>query len=303
MGGLLSRTHPSSLFGSAFWAVLILASVVLTPLASAQTRVVTIAPESPADVRFNDLLEILKGALDRTVPDYGSYSLEQAPVQMSAARAIEQLERHGLVNVVWSSTSVEREKKFLTIRIPLRKGLLGYRVCLINAKDQARIDQVRTLDDLRKLTVGQGTGWADVAIYNAEGIPVTTAAYAGLFDMVSAGRFDLFPRGLSEVFREFALLSPRLPGLAIDRHLLLYYPWPYYFFFNRDDARLAARIEAGLKMMRADGSFDAIFHKYNDDWIAAADIKNRVVIRLNNPLLPPDTPLDDASLWFDPLKD
>jgi hypothetical protein len=55
--------------------------------------------------------------------------------------------------------------------------------------------------------------------------------------------------------------------------------------------------------MRADGSFDAIFHKYNDEWIAAADLRHRVVIRLNNPLLPPQTPLDDPSLWFDPLKD
>jgi len=282
---------------------LLLAGALPMSLASAETRVVTIAPESPSDVRFNDLLEILKGALDRTVPDYGPYSLEQAPVQMSAARAVEQLERHGMVNVVWSSTSIERERRFLTIRIPLRKGLLGYRICLINAQDQERIDQVQTLADLRHLTIGQGTGWADVAIYNAEGIPVTTAAYGGLFDMVSARRFDLFPRGVSEIFREFALHAPRLPGLAIDRHLLLYYPWPYYFFFNRDDAALEARIETGLKRMRADGSFDAIFHKYNDQWIAAADLRHRVIIRLNNPLLPPETPLDDPSLWFDPLKD
>lgn len=295
--------HPYSLLRSVGRAALFLAATLLTSPASAETRVVTIAPESASDVRFNDLLEILRGALDRTVPGYGPYTLEQAPVQMSAARAIEQLESHGLINVVWSSTSTERERKFLTIRIPLRKGLLGYRVCLINANDQERINQVQTLADLRKLTIGQGTGWADLAIYASERIPVMTAAYGGLFDMVSAGRFDLFPRGLSEVFREFALQSPRLPGLAIDRHLLLYYPWPYYFFFNRDDAQLKARIEAGLKMMRADGSFDAIFHKYNDPWIAAADIKHRVIFRLNNPLLPPDTPLDDASLWYDPLKD
>ena len=271
--------------------------------ASAGTRVVTVAPESPSDVRFNDLRELLQGALDRTVPDYGPYSLEQAPVQMSALRAVEQLERHGLVNVVWSSTSIDRERRFLPIRIPLRKGLLGYRICLISTQDQERIGQIRTLADLRHLTVGQGTGWADVAIYNAAGIPVTTAPYPGLFAMVSARRFDLFPRGLSESFQEFALQKQRLPGLAIDRHLLLYYPWPYYFFFNRDDTALAARIETGLKRMRADGSFDAIFHKYNDKWIAAADLKHRVIIRLNNPLLPPETPLDDPSLWFDPLKD
>jgi hypothetical protein len=281
----------------------LLAALLVTSSAAAETRVVTIAPETPSDRRFEDLLEILKGALDRTVPEYGAYVLEQAPIQMSAARAIEQLERHGLINVAWSSTSVEREKKFLTIRIPLRKGLLGYRVCLISAQNQDRIDQVQTLADLRDLTVGQGTGWADIAIYNAEHIPVMTASYGGLFDMVSAKRFDLFPRGLSEVFREFATNGPRLPGLAIDRHLLLYYPWPYYFFFNRDDVRLKMRIEAGLKMMRADGSFDAIFHKYNDEWIAAADIKHRLIIRLNNPLLPPETPLDDPSLWYDPLKD
>jgi hypothetical protein len=32
-------------------------------------------------------------------------------------------------------------------------------------------------------------------------------------------------------------------------------------------------------------------------------LKHRRIIRLENPLLPKDTPLDDPSLWFDPLKD
>ncbi|GEM_PF-5787064 len=52
--------------------------------------------------------------------------------------------------------------------------------------------------------------------------------------------------------------------------------------------------------MMKDGSFDAIFMKYNRRSTIKANLKNRRIIRLVNPDLPKDTPLNDPSLWFDP---
>ena len=270
----------------------------------AQTRVIYPAPESANDTRTADLVEILNTALEKTRDPYGPYTAEPSAFVINESRQQKSIEEgNGIINVFWSSTSVEKERHLLPIRIPLRKGLLGYRIALISKNKQSLIDNVKSLDDLKKLTVGQGFGWGDVAIYKANGIPVATALYDKIFKMTAAGRFDLFPRGIAEVFSEYEANAPSNRNLAIENGLLIYYPWPYYFFFNKNDKALAERIETGLKIMIKDGSFDAIFYKHNKAAIERANLKNRRIIRLENPLLPKATPLNEKSLWFDPTSD
>ncbi len=282
-------------------AMSVLCILLIPTMAAGQTRVVYPAFESGADARYNDVVEILKTALDKTVTEYGPYTLQPSKSGMNEARYLaELLHPRGLVNVGWSGTSVRKEKEYRAVRVPLRKGLLGYRVALIAANRQADVDRIRNLDDLRKVTVGQGIGWGDVAIYEANGIKVHTAGYESLFKLAAADRIDLFPRGINEVFHEHAARHRALPNLAIEKNLLIYYPWPYYFFFNKSDKALAQRVEKGLRNMVKDGSFDAIFMKYNRASIVKANLKNRRIIRIKNPTLPKDTPLPDASLWFDP---
>ena len=121
--------------------------------------------------------------------------------------------------------------------------------------------------------------------------------------MVSLGRFDLFPRGIGEIYTEYAHFAPADPKLAIEKGLLIYYPWPYYFFFNKKDEALRKRVETGIRRMMKDGSFDANFKKYNGKAIEAANLKGRRVIRIANDLLPKETPLNDPALWFDPARD
>lgn len=271
--------------------------------AAATTTVIYPASEMADDVRFDDVVEILHMALEKTVPEYGPYVLKSSGIRMNEARYLAQLRAGDMVNVMWSSTSVQKEKDFLTIRIPLRKGILGYRIALIAKDNQAKIDAVKTAKDLRRLMVGQGVGWGDVDLYRDNGIGVTQADYDSLFRMTAAGRFDLFPRGINEIFPEYARYAAGNPTLRIEKNLLLYYPWPYYFFFNQRDAAVRDRIEAGLRKMLADGSYDAIFWKYNGKAIEAADLKGRRVIRLKNNLLPKETPLDNPALWFDPERD
>jgi len=234
-----------------------------------ETRVVYPGPESADDTRYNDLIEILKTALEKTTAEYGAYTLEPS-IKMTEARLMSELELGSTVNVAWSSTSVEKESKFLPIRIPLRKGLLGYRVAIIDQAKQEMLDQVKTLDDFKKLTIGQGIGWGDVKIYEDAGFNVTTASYPNLFKMVASGCFDLFPRGIVEAPLELEHHTSDNPNLTIEKNLVIYYPWPYYFFFNKRDEVLAMRIEKGVLEMIKDGSFDELFRRYNIDYIKQA---------------------------------
>lgn len=283
------------------FAISVLFVIVSATMAAGRTSVVYPAFESSTDSRYNDLVEILKTALEKTVAEYGPYTLQPSTSRMNEARALAELRKPaGMVTIVWSGTSVQKEKEYRAVRIPLRKGILGYRVALIAGNRQAELDKIRNVSDLRKVRIGQGIGWGDVAIYEANGIRVHTAGYESLFKMVAANRFDLFPRGINEVFPEYAARHANIANLAIEKNLLIYYPWPYYFFCNKFDSVLAKRIETGLRKMMKDGSFDALFMKYNRASILKANLKNRRVVRIKNPTLPVDTPLDDASLWFDP---
>jgi hypothetical protein len=272
------------------------------PAFATALRVIYPAYQTATDTRFNDLVEILDTALKLTEPESGPYELGPSRDIMNESRYLHELKKGGSVNVVWSSTSVEKETEYLPLRIPLRKGILGYRIALIAKGKQNLIDRVKTVEDLKQLQIGQGIGWGDVRLYESNGLAVQTSQYDSLFKMVVAGRFDLFPRGITEVFSEYDLHSGSLPDLAIEQNLLIYYPWPYYFFFNTRDTQLKQRLQAGIHKMMKDGSFDAIFKRYNGSAIERADVKRRRVIRLNNPLLPKATPLNDPTLWFDPVK-
>jgi len=285
-------------------ACLLCLVLTLCPLAAWASTLQVTYPHSGAanDVRFRDLLEVLRTALEKTAPEYGPFELRPFRESMNEARYLYELKSGHSINIAWSSTSVEKEQEFLPIRIPLRKGLLGYRVALIAANAQEKIDRVQTLDDLRRLTVGQGIGWGDVLVYQANGIRVVTANYDNLFKMTGLSRFDLFPRGVSEILSEYELFHKDVPNLAIEKSLLLYYPWPYYFFFNKNDLALKTRVEAGLRLMLRDGSFDQLFKRYNSKAIEVIKLKQRRIIYLQNPLLPKETPLSDASLWFDPAR-
>ena len=105
--------------------------------ASPPLRVVYPATESPDDTRFDDLKEILRVALDETAAE-GPYTLGASSRYLNEARYLAEIrDGGGEANVVWSSTSEQKERELLPIRFELRKGLLGYRVALIDRRRQA----------------------------------------------------------------------------------------------------------------------------------------------------------------------
>ena len=229
------------------------------------------------------------------------YKLVVTKEPFSQVKIMEEV-TNGRLEMFWNSSNAEKEAMFTPIRIPLYKGLLGNRIFIIHKDNQYKFDNIKTLEDLKKITIGQGKTWADTKILESNGLNVVKAnKYQSLFLMVDGGRFDAFSRGVHEPFGELAS-HPELKDLTVEKHLMLVYRMPFYLFVSKENKALAKDVENGLNLAIADGSFDQVF--FNDpavqDVMAKADMKNRHAIYLDNPTLSKETPLDRKELWFDP---
>lgn len=244
--------------------------------------------------RSRYVLEQLQLALDKA----GSpLRLQPSSYGMEQGRALADLERGRNLDVVWSMTSSEREARLLPVRIPLDKGLLGWRIALLPSNRATLLKDVRSLDDLRQFTAGQGHDWPDHLILSSNGLPVkVSSSYASLFQMLKAQRFDYLPRSVMEIWDE--LDHPRSEQLVADEYLLLRYPTALYFFFSPQRPELAQTVREGMETALADGSFDQLFHQHFGASLQRARLAQRHVIHLHNPLLPAATPLYRPELWF-----
>jgi len=117
--------------------------------------------------------------------------------------------------------------------------------------------------------------------------------------MLSVKRFDYFPRGINEAWNEISEKKEKYPNLAVDPYIALYYPYPVYFFVNKNNLKLADRVERGLTIALEDGTFKALFLKYHSKIIQQADLNNRKIFILKNPTLAEGTPEPDTSWWLD----
>ncbi len=265
--------------------------------------------ESSSDTQYLYDYELLRHALDATVATHGPYELRQSGVAMNQARAGDEIAAgSGLVNVFARSTTQEHEQRFLPIRIPIDKGLISYRVFLIRGDMQPRFAAVSSLDELRTYSVGSFQTWADTRILREGGFKVVTGdSYEGLFRMLVARRFDFFSRSADEAYREYDERRELLPDMRVEDKLLLHFPTTRFFFVQRSEEgqRIASRVEAGLNRMIKDGSFDAYFLKYKGPLIERAHLRKRMLMRIDNPFLSPETQATRKSrpeMWFDPLK-
>lgn len=278
---------------------------LLSASAQAQMRYVYPPPESTHDHRLDYYWQLLDSALRATEPAWGPYTLGPSREEMNSDRAQLLLSKSDTVSVITRTTSTEREAQLHPLRIPLDKGLTGYRLFLIQQALQERLRPVRTLADLKAFRIGQKSQWVDVTILEGAGLTVVGALdYESLFRMLPAARFDLLSRGVNEIRSEWDTHRTDNPTLAIEKHLLLYYPLPRYYFFapTAEGKRLARRVEDGLALLRANREFDRLYGIYKQGVLAGLDLKGRRVIRIPNPTLPPQTPLKRADYW-DTLQD
>lgn len=245
--------------------------------------------------QWHYLVDVMKLAIQASG---ARYELVESRRPMVQGRVMRELaEGRGDPDLAWTMTSLEREAELLPIRVPVDRGLIGYRLAFVRAADAQRWRGVRTLRDLSRDVAGQGRDWPDTEILRANGLRVETASrYEALFDMLRLGRIDYLPRSVIEIDDEAATLMAH--DLVIEPHLLLRYPAASYLFVRPNRPQLAADLQRGLEAAVADGSFQRLFQQHYGALIARHHLAQRRTLQLVNPLLPPATPLDRPAYWL-----
>lgn len=248
----------------------------------------------PSPVQTDYMQGLLKLALKYSETRYTFSTTDET---YSRPRVMESV-KNGSVTLMWGGTSEQMESDYIPIRIDAYRGLMSHRIMIIRAGDQARFDAVKTMDDLRKITFGQGRSWQDASIMEKAGFKVVKSTKKpGLFHMLDGARFDAFPRGANEAWSELAAV-PTL-NLAVEKQLVLVYPLPTYFFVHKGEPGVAKDIENGLEAAIKDGTFDNYFYNSKEvkDVLNRADLPNRRAFYIQNPFLPKATPLERKELW------
>lgn len=287
--------HPLLLTG-----LLLLLSANWVTAAEPACQITINAPYSELDSRYEYPKALLEQVMVATATTDGRCQIVTSPVVMMRDRALHELADGNLIQVMAEAAQPSWEEQLIPVRIPLRKGLQGYRLLLIRRDDQPRIAAL-SRDQLKLLATGSGHDWATTPLMvNAGFNVVTNRDYGSLFRMLDRGRIDTFPRGVNEIFHEQQAFGKVYPTLTVDSHWLIYIPLPTYFFVTPHQPQLAERIERGLRLLLTDGRFDQLFMRYFGDDIRRANLSQRQLIRLENPNLSPLTPLNDHSLWLIP---
>lgn len=259
------------------------------------TSVLSQAPEpmlvryaSPPGHAFLHLykVELIQRALEVTREEFGDYQLHEFNGDNpNDQRRVLLINDGSLVNLLWApSGSIVTKAEVIEIPGDVLQGLLGYRICLKNSNAHLSFDDISSLDDLRKIRIGQGEEWPDVNIYEANQIkPVLAPTLRSLFEMLGYKRFDCVPFGANEAAYVLQQRKNQYPFLELDDQLLLYYEFSIHFYVSKRFPRVAERLTLGLKKLQDTGEFDAMFKRYHAADLKLLDLKKRRVICLESP--------------------
>ncbi|QYJ87979.1 hypothetical protein K0I73_06605 [Shewanella mesophila] len=250
------------------------------------------------DAKQSYFIDLLRLAMEKSEQQYGDFELQAVAIDMTQRRAIKFVQEFEL-DVVWTMTTMERELQLKPIYFPLLKGLLGYRIAVIRSEDADKFNDIRSLEELQRIPVGQGLDWPDSDILQKQGFTLVRGADHNLLTMLNKKRFDYYLRGLHEPWSE--LIDQ--PGLMIEPNFVIIYPAPIYFFVRQDNELLAERLEYGLRAALADGSFDSLFysHAITHGVLERVNLPTRQEFRIDNPFLSDSSKnlLSERQLWFE----
>ncbi|MDA8622019.1 hypothetical protein N9L48_05155 [Psychrosphaera sp.] len=270
----------------AFFVLLISTSLFSysNELYSPNGDVVRVVSSLPLEFNSGDYYsELLHLALSKTQKEYGPYKIQYVNSNLVQERALHELNSGNSFDVYWSVSTKVRETFARPIRVPLLRGLIGYRVSLILKDRLSEFKSVNSDIKFKEFAAGQGHDWPDFDILKANKFSIFPASlYESLIDLLALKRIDHFPRGLNELIREVELLNDN--RFTIEPNFILQYPSYEFFFVALNNTRLANRIEKGLLLAQEDGSFDEVFERFVrfEKIYDTLKLGERQVIEINN---------------------
>ncbi|MDE1145528.1 MAG: hypothetical protein PW843_02760 [Azospirillaceae bacterium] len=223
------------------------------------------------------VLQVLKLALSKSGQPY-VLKIDDHPLPSAQVLRLLDQPDNGTVDVTWLATTPALEAHFQPVRIPLDRGLMGYRMLAVGEAGEEKIQR-----GLSGLSLAQGRGWPEAGLLRAAGLSVREGG--DLYGDLAAGRADALPRSSLDIDREVESAQAAGDAVSVARDVaLLYRDFYLYFFVAKHNDRLADMLLNGLYQAYADGSFMALFR--NDPQIRAAlayTRQGRRVLPLDNP--------------------
>lgn len=190
--------------------------------------------------------------------------------------------RTGHLDFCWAGADTVLMDEFTHVPFPIFKGHIGYRLILVPNQHKNILSKVHTVADLKAFTFGQGSSWAEVLIFRANGLHVMTSDdYPQLFSMLKKGRFDLFPRSILEIDHELHTFSHG--ELTIAEDVILKYDHAIYFYVSKQKKRLQQFMSHRLNELNQNGGFDKLFSAHYQATLDKHHVHDRRVIEIANP--------------------
>ncbi|AWB66149.1 hypothetical protein C2869_06720 [Saccharobesus litoralis] len=203
-----------------------------------------------------------------------------------------------ITDLTYAVTRPHWEAQLLTVRVPLLKGLMGYRVFFIHKDTQDYFTKIDNLKRLKLIRLGSGRGWSFSNLYQQQHFKVVLGEdTSALIKMLNKGRLDYFPRGIVEVKEELARFKPHYANLTIEESLVTYTPMPVYFFINPNNPELAKRLRRGLQNIIDNGEYEQKFAQYFAKSIKQLNVKQRRLLTIPNTTLTTESRQNLASFW------
>lgn len=225
-------------------------------------------------------------AIEKSSPQYGAAEL--TPVEIDGYQnAFASLELGQRINIMVSAVNADYESRALPVYVPLDRGLLGFRVCVINNQHYKQFELLANKQGFieKKMRVGLGLGWPDADIMRANQVNVSTFNSSNsVLQALKNNTIDCYSRSVGEVMRE-PLLSEQI---VIEENMGLIYPLTDIIYVSKKHPKLHARLLAGLNSALEDGSFNTLMKKHYAMALSATDFYFRNLIIIDNPNITPE---------------
>ena len=231
-------------------------------------------------------LAFVKLALEKAEPKYGKVTIERVAID-TLSEAVDALQSDQKIDVIVSGTDMERETNLLPIYIPLERGLLGFRACMIQPKNQPLFDNIQQTKQFKEnqLYVGLGSAWPDKNIMLDNGFIVKHAPRdQELFSMLANNDIQCFSRSMIEIDDELMAHE----AFSAEKRLAFIYPFADIIYLRKGAPKLHEVLEYGLQQAIEDRSYFSLFKHYYSGALQKYEFYFRKILVLNNNNISPE---------------
>lgn len=236
-------------------------------------------PQSNLDMRDHYKNALLKLALDVTEDEYGPYEIRLDGPKMNLSRAQRELASGELINTYFAVENPGFDEQTTRIAIPIRRGILHYRLFLVRNEDAEAFSQIENVEQLKKLRTGLQFDWSTTRYLAAYGFSYVRASdYEGMFSMLEQGRFDYILRGANDIYRELEKRPEFAKKVTVAPGVMLYVPISTYAYVSKSHPRLSERLRLGLERISNSGQLAALFNEFFGQSLKRAQLCGRKLL-------------------------